>query len=142
MAQTAITPQVHKSLNIHRDFATKVTFDHVILVNRLANVYDFLFRQVINAAMGFDLDLLANFTSFIRAYPMNIRKRDMNALISWDIDASNSRHFTVLLMPLSREPNLLLGPFRKRGIIGLRPVPSIHSTNLNDAFMPHLRWKQ
>ncbi len=112
----------------------------MILVDRLANINDFLLCQIIDAAMGFDFDLITDLFGLIWADAMNIGQRDVHALIRWNIDASNTRHFTVLLMPLFQGANRLADPFRKRGIIGLRPVPSIHTAHKNGVFMPHLIW--
>ena len=47
MPEAPVATEVHESLDIHRYFATQITFNLVLAVNNLADIADLIFRQMI-----------------------------------------------------------------------------------------------
>src|SRR5438045_9135457 len=58
VAQAAVAGEVHQPLDVHRGFAAQVALDLVVLVDRRADVEDFLIGQVLAALFGADPKLL------------------------------------------------------------------------------------
>src|SRR5438270_1523993 len=58
VAQAAIAGEVHQPLDVHCGFAAEVAFDLVVLVDRLADVEDFLVGQVLDPLFAADAELL------------------------------------------------------------------------------------
>src|SRR5215831_1479498 len=72
MTQTTIAAEIHQPLDVHRDFTTKIAFHDVIAVDDLANLDDFVFRQIADAPVERDAHLLADDLRVRRAYPVDI----------------------------------------------------------------------
>ncbi len=49
MPETAITPDIHQALDVHRDFTTQVALDPHLFVDDFANAVDFIVRQIPHA---------------------------------------------------------------------------------------------
>jgi hypothetical protein len=73
-------------------FAAKIAFDHVIAVDRLANLQNFRVRELRDPAVVRDVHLVTDFPGLGRANAMNVLKRDEHALVGRDIDAGYTGH--------------------------------------------------
>jgi hypothetical protein len=92
MAQATVAAKVHKSLDVHCNFAAKIAFDHIITVDRLADLKHFRVSQLIDPTLRRNIDFLANFRGLLGTNAMNILKRDDNALCGRNIDACYTGH--------------------------------------------------
>ena len=72
MTQAAVAAEVHQTLDVHRGFATKIAFDLIVAVDGFADLQDFSVRQLMNAALSRNADLLDDFLCELRTNPVNI----------------------------------------------------------------------
>src|SRR6185437_14005481 len=92
VAQAAIAGQVHQPLDVDGRLATQVAFDSVVVVDRLADVHDFLVGQLVHPAGVVDADLAHDLAGLRRPNPVDVLQRDHDALIGGNIDASDTGH--------------------------------------------------
>src|ERR1700677_3226186 len=92
MAQAAIGAQIHQPLDVDRDLATKVAFDHVVAVDCLANLQNFRIRQLRNTPLRRDMHLLDNLFGLLRPDAVDILKRDDHALVRGNINTCDASH--------------------------------------------------
>ncbi len=92
MTQAAIAGQVHQPLDIDRGLATQIALDRIVAVDRLADLKDFLVRQLVHAAGVFDANLMHDLVRLGLSDAMNVLKRDHYALVRRDVDACNAGH--------------------------------------------------
>ena len=52
VTQAAIAAEVHEALDVHRGFATKITFDAIIAVDGFADLKDFGVSQLMDALLS------------------------------------------------------------------------------------------
>src|ERR1700678_663426 len=95
MAQAAIGAQIHQPLDIDRDLATKVAFDHVVTVDRFANLQNFRIRQLGDTSLRRDVHLLDNLFGLLAADAVDVLKRDDHALVGGNINAFNASHSSI-----------------------------------------------
>jgi hypothetical protein len=60
VTKPAVTPQVHQTLYVHRNFSAQHTFDLELVVDDFTNVVDFGFGQVVCLGVRIDVDLGEN----------------------------------------------------------------------------------
>src|ERR1700677_2587460 len=96
MAQAAIGAQIHQPLDIDRDLATKVAFDHIVAVDRLANLQNLSIRQLGDSSLRRDVHLLDNLLGLLAADAVDVLKRDDHALVGGNINACNASHSPAL----------------------------------------------
>src|SRR6202012_1189096 len=60
VTQAAIAAQVHQTLHVHWNFATKITFHPIALVDHFANTDYIRIRQLIDTPFSRNTDLLAD----------------------------------------------------------------------------------
>src|SRR5690348_1130582 len=58
MAQAAIAAEIHQTLDVDADLATKVTLHEIVAIDDFADLKHFLIRQLIDATIHRDLHLL------------------------------------------------------------------------------------
>jgi hypothetical protein len=92
MTQAAVATQVHQALDVHRNFTTQVTFDLVVSIDCFADLKDFSIRQLVNATIVGNANLRYDFPSKFRSNPVDVLKRNNNALVRRDVDASDTCH--------------------------------------------------
>ena len=92
MTQTAVAAQIHQALDVHRNFTAQITFNMVIAIDCFTNLQDFRIGQLIDATLCRDADLLDDFLRKLLTNPVNVLKRDNNALVRRDVDASDTSH--------------------------------------------------
>jgi hypothetical protein len=90
VAKPAIAAKVHQTLDVDRNLAAKIAFDHKIAVDRLSNLQHLRVRQFGDAALDWNIDFFAKQLGFTRANAMNVLKRDNDTLIGWNINASDT----------------------------------------------------
>ena len=78
VTQPAVTPQVHQTLYVHRDFCTQNTFHLVLGVNNLANAVNLGFGKVIGFGARIDIDLGENTIGCRSPDSINICKAYLN----------------------------------------------------------------
>ncbi len=54
MTKAAIGPDIHQSLDVHRDFLAQITLDSSFVVDRPADLTDLLLGQLLDASRGLD----------------------------------------------------------------------------------------
>src|SRR3954452_13083219 len=92
MAKPAVAGEVHQPLDVHRGLTAKVALDAVILVDRFADVDDFLVREVLDPLFRSDAKLTDNVLGRGAADSVDIGKRDFDALVGGDIAPGNTSH--------------------------------------------------
>src|SRR6185437_4235189 len=125
MAQAPIGSQIHQPLDVDRHFAAQVALDHVVAVDRLADLQHFRIRELGHPALGGDMDLVHDLLGLGRPDAVDILKRDDHALVGGNIDACDSSH-----SPVSISATLSMGKARApQGCVsasgGGRPLPRI-----------------
>src|SRR5277367_5598497 len=123
MAQASIGAQIHEPLDVDRDLATKVAFDHVVAVDCLADLQNFRIGQLDDTPLRWDMHLLDNLFGLLRPDAVDILKRDDHTLVSGNINACNASHSPISISATPR-PKL-----RAAGIVwtsgGGRPLSRI-----------------
>ena len=92
MAKPAVAGEVHQPLDVHRGLAAKVALDRVILVDRFADVQDFLVREVLDALLRRNAELLGDLLGLRAANSVDVGQRDFDALVGGDVDPGNTSH--------------------------------------------------
>src|SRR5271157_1477836 len=92
VAEAAIGPEIHQALDVDCDFATKIALDEIVAVDGFADLQHFGVRQLGDAALRGDMNLLANLFGLLRPDPVNILKRDDDALVGGYVDACDTSH--------------------------------------------------
>jgi hypothetical protein len=82
-----------QAADVHLNLAAKVTLNTPFLLNHLAELGNIRLRYLCNFSTRVDTDLLQNFSCAGKAYTKNIRKCVLDALIAWEIHASNTGHY-------------------------------------------------
>src|SRR5574337_1760090 len=93
VAQAAIGSKIHQALDVHRHLAPQVALDHVIAVDRLADLEHLGVAELRHAPLGRNLHLVDDFLGLGRPDAVNVLERDDDALVGWDIDACDAGHF-------------------------------------------------
>src|SRR3954471_8175606 len=98
MTKPAIAGEVHQTLDVHRRLAPQVALDHMVGVDRLADVEDFLVGQVLDPALARDPELGGDFPGLGAADAVNVGKGDLDPLVGRDVDARDTCHGYFLLL--------------------------------------------
>ena len=108
VAQAPIAAKIHQPLDVHRDLAAKIALDHIIAVDRLANLDDFRVGELRDPPLGGNMHLLADFLGLRRANAVDILKRDDDALVGRNIDAGDTGHASSPFRPKSEASRSLI----------------------------------
>src|SRR5579871_1523944 len=92
MTQAAIAAEVHQTLDVHADFATKIALDQIVAVDHFADLQYFLVGQLADATVKGNLDLLHDLGRVLLTDAMDVLKRDQHALVGRDIHTGNTGH--------------------------------------------------
>src|SRR5580698_6701308 len=92
MAQAAIAAEVHQTLDVHADFATKIALDQIVAVDHFADLQHFLVAQLADATVSGNLDLLHDVSGMLLTDAMDVLERDHHALVGRDIHTGNTGH--------------------------------------------------
>ncbi len=109
MAQPPIGAEVHQPLDVDRNLAAKVAFDHIVSIDRFANLHHFRVGQLGDPPLGGDMHLLDDLFGLLRPDPVDVLERDDHALVGGDIDAcyashSPKRSISAAVRQISRAP--------------------------------------
>src|SRR6202044_1318532 len=103
MAQAPIGAQIHQPLDVDRNFAAKVAFDHIVAVDRFADLHDFGVRELGDAPLGWDMHLLDDLFGLLRPDAVDVLKRDDHALVGGNINAYNASHSPISILAAPRQ---------------------------------------
>src|SRR5690606_33154283 len=103
VTQAAVAGQVHQALDVHRGLATQVALDGVIPVDGLADLQDLGVGQLVHPTRRLDADLLGDFLGGRRADAVDVLKRDFDALVGRDVDASDTGHEALQIRVCGRD---------------------------------------
>src|SRR5262249_25106442 len=93
MAETAIGPDVDETSDIGLNFTAKIAFDFkATRADEIADFVDLAFRQIFHARAGIDLRFGHQLRSHDAADAIDIRQRNIHALIFWKIYTRNTCH--------------------------------------------------
>jgi hypothetical protein len=99
MTQAAIAPDVHQSLDIHRDFAPEVAFYTELFVDDVAQPLDFIFRQVPHPCVWAYASSLEELLAGMQSNPVDVGQGYFYAFLPREVNTGNTCH-VVLSLPL------------------------------------------
>jgi hypothetical protein len=97
MAQAAVRSQIHQAFDVLRNFAAQIALDHVVAVDRFADLQHFLVGQLADATVFGDADLGGDLFSFGFTNAVNVLERDDDALLGRDVYTGDTGHELALL---------------------------------------------
>src|SRR5262249_40143696 len=106
MPQPAVAAEIHQPLDVHGHFAPQIALNHVVAVDDLADLQDFLVCKLGYPALLGNPGLLHDLTGLTGADAMDILKRNHYPLVGWYVDAGNSGHGLLLFAAHSLSPPL------------------------------------
>ena len=92
ITRTEYTSAELRKLSAGCSDGAQVPFDRVITVDGLANLENFLIRELVDAPGIFNADLGHDFARLGLADAVNVLKRDNHALVRRDVDACDAGH--------------------------------------------------
>jgi hypothetical protein len=98
MTNTPVAANVHKSLDVHRDFGSQRAFDAIVLLDRLTKPVGIGVVQVTHSLVGADSSGLQNLARGRAADAEDVGQTDLELLLTRQIDAGNTRQ---LISPAS-----------------------------------------
>jgi hypothetical protein len=119
MTDSAIASEIHQALDRLLLLAPEITLNLKVLIDNLADPHLIVCRQIIAFDSWIDIGFGQNFARGRPPDPKNVGKRDLNALVSRQLDTGYSCHRTILPLSLT-----LL-------------VAWIHTQNPDDALAAH-----
>src|SRR2546430_5508496 len=96
VTKAAVTAEIHQAFDVHRHFATQIALDHIVVINCLADLDDFVLRQITDAAVLGDPDLVADVLGIGWADAVGVAQRDFDALGGPDIYPGDAGHGILL----------------------------------------------
>ena len=73
----------------------------IVTVDNFAYLQNFSIRQLVHSPSRWNIDLFADFFRETRAYPVNVAKADLNALIRRDVHTRYTCHVVLVVFKLS-----------------------------------------
>ncbi len=128
MTQPAVTTEIHESLDVHVDLATKVTLDLEVLVDALADSLHVRVVEVLCALALRNLCNLADLLRVMRADPVDVLQRNHRVFPTRKVDACDTSH-VLLSLPL-----LVAGVVTQDAHDALAAHDLALLTNLSDAW--------
>src|ERR1700712_1137160 len=92
MPQATVGAEVHLTLDVHRDVATKVTFDAHVGVEILADALDVAFREFLGLTVAGDTGRFQDLLRLGRTDSIDVAERNTDVLTRGKIDACNTGH--------------------------------------------------
>jgi hypothetical protein len=99
MAHAPVAANLNQPLDVHIDFAAQVTFDLMFAVDHFTQAVDFLFSQVTHPRIGVNVRSIEDLAARSETDPIDVRQRNLNALVAWNVNAGDSSHL-FLQLPL------------------------------------------
>jgi hypothetical protein len=100
MPNTSVTTEIHESLDIHRNFAAQIALNGE-LRNDVAQASDLGLSEILDLRGRLDAGRFTGHHRAIAADAEDVRQRDPNVLVGWDIDARYTCHRVVPLSALA-----------------------------------------
>lgn len=92
MATASITSNFLQALDIHFDLVAKVSFYSVSLFNRFTQAVAIFFGKVFGTSIGVDIERGKDLVARWATNTINIRQRNFDALVIWEVDTGNTEH--------------------------------------------------
>ena len=92
MPEAAIRADLHEALDVECHLAAEVTLDLVAAVDDLAKPADLVLGEIADTGVGVDVRLLQDLLAGGQPDPVDIGERDLDALLTRDIDAGDTCH--------------------------------------------------
>jgi len=100
VADTTVTFDTLKALQVHADLATQITFNDVLSVlNCMHNLRQLLLSQILGPNAWIDIGFGQNLDCVCGTNAVNVSKRDINALIRRNFNTNDACH-KILSLPL------------------------------------------
>ena len=81
MPKSAIATEIHETLDVHGNLATKVTLDLDVLVNPLTNSRHFGFREIFGAGVEINIRTGEDCLRRRATYAIDVGQSNLNSLI-------------------------------------------------------------
>src|SRR5262249_19688677 len=94
--QAAIAPEVDEALDVLRRLAAQIALDLEVRVDLAADAIHLVVGQIVGLATRVDLGASADAERRGATDPVDVRERDLHALVARQIDAGDSCHRTLL----------------------------------------------
>ncbi len=121
MAQSAITADVHQSLDIYLHLFSKITLDHSLLIDYGADAIDFFLRQFANSTANIDPSFFEYLVGSGTPDSVDVCQPYFYSLIGWKVYACDTCHYS----STNLSPLTLL-------VFGVGADDPHHSTSVND----------
>src|SRR6266699_5864998 len=95
MPHAAITADFNQPLDVHVYFAAQVSLDFLLAVDYFAQTVDLFFGQVFHPYIRVNAGSLQDLSARCEADPVNVRQRNLHALIPWNVNAGDSSHVSL-----------------------------------------------
>src|SRR5690606_15918459 len=96
MTQAAIAAEIHQPLDVHRHLAPQIALDHVVAVDRLADLQHLSVGELVHPPLWRNTDLLADLLRELGSDTVNILESDDDALLRRNVNASDTGHVFLL----------------------------------------------
>lgn len=106
MPQASVASDLHQAFDVLRNFATQVTFDFEVLVDKISESDDLFIRQIPYSCIGINADRHQDIFRCRKTDSENVCQSDFDSFFSRQIYAYNPRHN---LPPLLTLPLLMFG---------------------------------
>jgi hypothetical protein len=92
VSESTIAADIHKPLDVAGNFTTEVAFNFVVLFKFLTDLIDFVDGKIINAASPINTGHIKDFQRGSTTYAIDVRKSDVRAFASRQVNSSDSGH--------------------------------------------------
>ena len=82
MPQTAIAPDIHQALDVHRDFSPEVALDSHLFVDDVAYAIDLVVRQITHSRIGVNVRTLEQFLARMESNTKDVREGRLDSLVA------------------------------------------------------------
>ena len=96
MTQAAIAANLHQTLDVLALLTTEVALDHDLAVDSIAKPRDLVLSQVLDTGIGVHAGLCAQLGSSGTTDAIDIRKADLNALLTRKVDTKDTGQRSLL----------------------------------------------
>src|SRR6266851_8546322 len=96
MAESAVRTDLDESLDVHRNVFTQIAFDAAFSLDHLADAIYFILAEILDLFHGVHFRRIQNACSARVADSIDVRERDIGALVARKVDACNTCHVTPL----------------------------------------------
>jgi hypothetical protein len=99
--ETAVAPEFHQSLYVHRNFSAQLSFNLVLAINDLADGCNLIFSQMIGVSVKVYTGLTQYLSGRAASDPINISQPYFHPFVSWQVNACNPCQIFSLLSAIS-----------------------------------------